>query len=1236
MSEDFPMLNSGIQTVIPPLATQQVVYLDFDGAETSYYNRDLDITVSNIIVEDSGFASQVISVIVASLNEQFGDDVIFTAECPSEEQFSTIYIGVTSAFDEYGSFLGLAETIDSGNQIPDDNAFVLLNSAASVELVTSVIAHEAEHIVHGMEHEGEGLTRYAELITIGSGTTKNGLVITSGTTLSVTNGGKANFTTVISSARMHISSGGKATATTLDEGGWLYVSKGGTATDTTVNIGLLRVSNGGKAIHTDVNSGGFVRIYKGGIATSTRVNEEGHMFISSGGTANSTSVDWATMDIYRAGTANYTTVEGGTLEIHEGGIANYTILQNSWMDVFGGGTVNHTNVYNGTVLVYENATANFTTVKEDAFLEIHGIANSTNVNGGTFNVPAGVANNTTVNLAGYMNIWQEGTANSTIVNSNGRMLLDEGGTANDTIVNSGASVCTAADAILNNVTVSSGGVITLDGGEIRGCIVIGGVMYIGGEVDASGAIIDYAVNQRGTNEEAIIDNLSNLTGATFAVTVSSSQEFGEYILAYEAEDFTGTITIHSADGTEFGVLAVGERLAYDDRLYSLYSDWSLRLSIDGLIRIFDEYGDFVSADVSEGLTVQSGYRLVVSSCGSVLDTTVEGYGLMEVLIGGTADYTTLAGGQLYVDGITNDTVVDGGYLTIGSGIANRTAVGNGGQLYIAEGTANRTTVNNGGVLEIDRCGTASNTTVNSGGSLRVHNGGTLTGSNVLGGTMQVIETANASGAIIDFAVSQRDTNDDAIVTEGFSNLVGATFAVTVSASQKVGEYILAYGAGGFDGTITLKNTSDVYYGTLSVGNTITAKNNDYTLLLNSSGILSLQIEEGIDNTAPVIDTVVDKTEWTTESVTLTATFTDDGSGIALKQYKFAQAKEWKTYTKPLVSPANRTVYLRAVDNVGNETTKTIKISNIDKTVPVINAVVDNTEWTTGSVTLTAAFKDTGSGIALKQYKYSKDGEWKTYKKPLVSVANRTVYLRAVDNAGNETTKTVKITNIDKKKPTIDIVADDTELATGSVTLTATFTDAGSGIASMQYKYAADGTWCMYTQPLVATANGTVYFRAVDNAGNETTKTFEVTTIDETESDNADNWLFGDGGNDWIAGTSGDDVIVGGAGDDTLQGGGGNDLFAFGGDWGNDTVEQLADGKVTLWFDEGDESKWDASTLVYKDGGNSVTVSGVALENITLKFGDDGSSLYDSLLASGAFNAFTNESFLNDKDKGMLA
>ena len=133
----------------------------------------------------------------------------------------------------------------------------------------------------------------------------------------------------------------------------------------------------------------------------------------------------------------------------------------------------------------------------------------------------------------------------------------------------------------------------------------------------------------------------------------------------------------------------------------------------------------------------------------------------------------------------------------------------------------------------------------------------------------------------------------------------------------------------------------------------------------------------------------------------------------------------------------------------------------------------------------------------------------------------------------------------------------------------------------------------------------------------------------------DNWLFGDEGDDRLVGASGNDVIVGGVGNDRMHGGGGNDIFVFCKGWGNDTVEQLVGGAVTLWFAEGDDMYWDSNSKTYDDGVNTVTVSGVLAENVQLRFGDDGSELYLNMVNAGAFDEFTGRRIF-EENKGALA
>jgi autotransporter passenger strand-loop-strand repeat protein len=135
----------------------------------------------------------------------------------------------------------------------------------------------------------------------------------------------------------------------------------------------------------------------------------------------------------------------------------------------------------------------------------------------------------------------------------------------------------------------------------------------------------------------------------------------------------------------------------------------------------------------------------------------------------------------------------------------------------------------------------------------------------------------------------------------------------------------------------------------------------------------------------------------------------------------------------------------------------------------------------------------------------------------------------------------------------------------------------------------------------------------------------------------DNLLFGDAGDDRIAGASGCDVIAGGIGNDRMHGGGGTDTFVFCDSFGTDTIEQLADGFVLLWFASGSEENWDESTLTYtQNENNRVTVSGVSADQITLKFDDDGSDMFDDLVSAGAFLGFSSEKIFEENDKGILA
>lgn len=129
---------------------KQVVYLDFDGATTSY-NGEV-ISISNVLVEDSDISQKEQENIANALNAQYAGEIVFVTEHPVEGEYSTIFVGKTDSFDNLGFFDGLAETIDKNNKIKNDNAFVFADSSWSYTKTISVISHEIEHIVYGEEH----------------------------------------------------------------------------------------------------------------------------------------------------------------------------------------------------------------------------------------------------------------------------------------------------------------------------------------------------------------------------------------------------------------------------------------------------------------------------------------------------------------------------------------------------------------------------------------------------------------------------------------------------------------------------------------------------------------------------------------------------------------------------------------------------------------------------------------------------------------------------------------------------------------------------------------------------------------------------------------------------------------------------------------------------------------------------------------------------------------------------
>ena len=528
-----------------------------------------------------------------------------------------------------------------------------------------------------------------------------------------------------------------------------------------------------------------------------------------------------------------------------------------------------------------------------------------------------------------------------------------------------------------------------------------------------------------------------------------------------------------------------------------------------------------------------------------------------------------------------------------------------GVMYVSSGgTATNTAVNKDGTLFVYDGGTATNTAVNSGGALYVSSGGMLKGSLTIesGATVSA-----ASGAIIDFTLSEQANPEKALINH-YDYLQGAenaTYTITVKENLDIGPYALAGFASGFNQTITVKTTTGTVMGSFTVGSYFDYRSLTYLLLVAEDtlvlSVVGLPI--GITPSVTKLETEVSGTQatfdWSGDATVAWADGYDivlgcDAGEIALEGIRATGVETFQTPTGELslaVKPAqsNQWTHIEGPAVIQEETNEAPQVVTAE----------------------TNGFADVMFGRAT--------GVWNAnYRAGHVSLPGEKAKLKGRNQIGD--------LFFGSDDASILLLTDD---ANGDVffldDIYSAFPegmDAPARLAKIDEIQAGAGTDVVdLTSTRFEYVGGglTVHGGAGD---------------DVIWANSGDNLLFGDGGNDRIVGAAGNDVIAGGAGADSMHGLCGDDLFVFGGNWGSDTVEQLADGKVTLWFAEGDASKWDAATLTYSDGANSVKVTGVT--DVTLKFGDDGSQQYQDLLAAGAFADSTSENIFTDKNKGMLA
>ena len=239
----------------------------------------------------------------------------------------------------------------------------------------------------------------------------------------------------------------------------------------------------------------------------------------------------------------------------------------------------------------------------------------------------------------------------------------------------------------------------------------------------------------------------------------------------------------------------------------------------------------------------------------------------------------------------------------------------------------------------------------------------------------------------------------------------------------------------------------------------------------------------IDKIVPDM-TLIHETKPTNKDIEVLVIATDDESGIkditvlannnSIKEMALPKNLTKVTDTSYTVSE-NGIYTFKAIDIAGNETTKTIEITNIDKIAPVIT-IEDYIKTPTNQDIKVTALTNEGT---LNETSHT-------------FTANGIFTFVAIDEAGNITERCVTISNIDKIAPELAL-SYDIKPTNKDIIVSVKANDKDSGIKEITMP---DGSKSTTDTNYIVSSNGSYTFKAIDIAGNETTKTVEITNIDK--------------------------------------------------------------------------------------------------------------------------------------------
>ncbi|MBQ9338347.1 MAG: AIDA repeat-containing protein [Lentisphaeria bacterium] len=814
----------------------------------------------------------------------------------------------------------------------------------------------------------------------------------------------------------------------------------GTANSTTVNSwGGMYVSNGGTADNTTVNAAGFLFISSGGTANSTTVSPGGYLYVSSGGKA--TAID------AKSGASLYLTVAPGTY--------------------------------------IQGASAGFAFLIENAFISGY------TVNSGDLSVyNGGTAYSTTVNSRGYLFVFRGGTANGVTVNAGGYLIVSSGGTATEIVENEGfvegipgASIDFVPTAF-SNLVLNSGSAAVHSGTTAVSAKVEG--YYANMYIYTGGSTVSTTVSSGGTlhiyNGGTASRNTINGVGYLIVSSGGMANEniVNKYGLLYVSSGGTAnnaTVNWGGSLSVSSGGKITGRLEIASGAVVSAYANAVVDFNIVNQT-VSDDYliNDLsrLSGNPNYTITVSSGqdfgrYKLAQGAASfnrtiSIGDGTSV-YGNLTVngnmLRYEGRDYALVKNGEnLLLDVIEKDDVPP----DAPQAFADVTSATNGNVVVTAifadDSVKNEYSLNNNywnnyiSGYRFTSNGTIYFRSTDKAGNI----------SEVTTYTVSNIDTTPPARPTVSVSTDQW-TNENVIVTAIFSD------------DSARNEYSINGGGwNDYSGPLEMEVNGSVSFRSADAAGNISQTAN-YNVA-------------NIDKTLPTLSISGNAENWTNQNVVLTASATDDDSGVRSLEYSFDH-ENWTVGSSVSVEQ-NGTVYFRATDNAGNIREDSVFVDKIDKAGPEISFVGFSGNWINDTTTVTAVAEDGLSGVQSIEYSFD-DSTWISGASVTVSEAS-IIYFRALDNVGNVSTKNLAI-QIDQVRPTLSISGNAVNWTNRNVVLTASAADDASGVSAVEYSFDHEN-WTVGSSVSVE-QNGTVYFRAVDNAGNTTEDSVAVTKINKT-------------------------------------------------------------------------------------------------------------------------------------------